>query len=187
MTRFVTWGRRAEEPDPRIVDGEPPDPPPPPLQGKLWRFYRYQIIGIPLFLAVTAAAVVGFFGDTEASATASEGTLEAHVVAPDRFRFKMIGPMTVTVTNTGEGPFETVTVRVEAAYLRNFSAVEFSPAETGIEKGWHVFELGAIPSGGSATISGEIQAEAFGVHTGRIEVEAGTEAIALIVETWTFP
>jgi hypothetical protein len=50
-----------------------------------------------------------------------------------------------------------------------------------------VFELGAIPRGGSATISGEIQAEAFGVHTGRVEVEAGTAAIDLAVETWTFP
>jgi hypothetical protein len=187
MNESVAFGRRGGQRDPRIIDAEPPSPPSPPLQGKLWRFYRHQMVGIPLLLIITIAAMAGLFGDTESTTTKTEGDLEARLVVPNRFRFKMIGPLTLKVTNRGRDPIEATMVRISRPYLEEFSNVRFSPAESHISGEWHVFELGEIAPGDSVVITGEIQAESFGAHRGSIEVQSDDTIIELEAETWAFP
>lgn len=187
MTESVAFGRRGEERDPRIVDAEPPSPPSPPLQGKLWRFYRHQLVGIPLLLLITVAAMAGLFGDTESETTETREDLEVRLVVANRFRFKMIGPLIVTVTNRGQDPIESATVRISTPYLGQFSNVTFSPEPARITSEWHEFQLGDIGAGDSAVVTGEIQAESFGAHRGIVEVEGDHGVIELEAQTWAFP
>lgn len=131
--------------------------------------------------------MAGLFGDTESTTTKTEGDLEARLVVPNRFRFKMIGPLTLKVTNRGQDPIESATVRISTPYLGQFSNVTFSPDPARISAEWHEFPLGNIAAGGSAVVTGEIQAESFGAHRGVVEVRSDDGVIEFEAETWAFP
>ena len=187
MKESVSLGRRDASADEHLSDGDPPSPPPPPAQPKIWRFYRHQLVGVPLLLLVTVLAMAGVFGDTESTTTETRGDVEVRLVVADRFRFKMIGPLTVTVFNQGAEPIENTAVRISTDYLANFSNVSLSPAVTRITDEWHEISLGALAPGESAVVTGEIQAESFGLHRGLIEVQADDRVVELEAATWAFP
>lgn len=188
MSDHLTFGARRGKPDPNVVDGSPPTPPEPPLQDKLWRFYRHQVVAIPLMMLIVLAALFGLFGFTEQRLIASSPELMVEIEAVERFRYRMTGPFDVTVTNPSDRPVESVTLRISRRYLTGFSGVSFSPSASHIDGRWWTFDLGDIAPGATRVLTGELRAESSGSLTGHVEVATGDRRVAVVsVETFAFP
>lgn len=171
-----------------MVDRDPPLPPEPPVQDKLWRFYRHQTVAIPFMVLIVLAALLGLFGLTEQQLLADGPELTVEVEAVERFRYRMTGPFDVTITNSSGRAVETVTLRISGQYLSGFSGVSFSPSASHIDNRWWTFDLGDIAPGGARVITGELQAESFGIQAGQVEVFRGDDRVAVVpVETLAFP
>lgn len=179
---------RSSQHDPLVVDGQPPTPPEAPIQDKRWLFYRYQLVGIPLMFLIVVAATLGVFGKSQSTVTGNHELAEVTIDHVSRFRFKMIGPLDLTVENTSSQPLPAVRVRIDRDYLEQFSTVTFTPEPTFLTREWAVFDLGDLAAGDSTVIAGEIQAESFGRHTGEVEVTAdGMEPVVKTISTLSLP
>lgn len=188
MDHPVSVAGRSGQRDPRVVDGPAPRPPEPPLQDKRWLFYRHQLVGIPLLMLIVAAAVVGIFGTARSLVSVSSETVEMTVSHVSRFRYKMIGPVEITVENTSTETLVGVTVRIERRYLDQFSNVLLTPSPTSLDADWAMFELGDLDPGAAVVVTGEIQSESFGNHTGEVHVTAeGLEPVTAAISTFSFP
>jgi len=188
MSDHLTFGAPRGETDPNVVDSDPPVPPEPPVQDKLWRFYRHQIVAIPLMVLIVLAALFGLFGLTEQRLLAGGPELVVEVEAVERFRNRMTGRFEVTITNPSGRAVETVTLRISRQYLSGFSGVSFSPTASHIDDSWWTFDLGDIAPGTTRVITGELKAESSGRLTGHVEVLSGDNRVAVVlVETFAFP
>lgn len=188
MSDHLILGARRGETDSRVVDSDPPIPPEPPLQDKLWRFYRHQVVAIPLMVLIVLGAVFGLFGFTEQRLLADGPKLMVEVEAVKRFRYRMTGPFNVTVTNSSDRLVESVTLRISRQYLSGFSGVSFSPSASEIDGSWWVFDLGDIAPGAARVVTGEVRAESSGSLTGQVEVSSDDNRESVVtVETFAFP
>lgn len=188
VSDHLTFGVRRGETDSRVVDERPPTPPEPPFQDKLWRFYRHQVVAIPLMALIVLGALFGLFGFTEQRLLVDGPEVIVEVEAVERFRYRMTGPFDVTVTNPSDRPVESVTLRISRQFLSGFSGVTFSPSASQIDGSWWHFDLGDIAPGAARVVTGELQAESSGSLTGQVEVSSGDRRVAVVpVETFAFP
>lgn len=188
MKDHVQLGGTRGKDDPRVVESEPPSPPQPPLQDKLWRFYHHQLVGVPLMAAIVVAALMGVFGLTEQRLVAAGSAVTLEVDAVERFRYRMPGRFDVTVTNSTQQAIDDVTLRIESGYLSGFAEISFSPSVKIIDQQWWTFELGDLNPGETRVISGEFRSEEVGSFIGDVEVASGGSRLAQItVETLSYP
>lgn len=173
---------------PPSLDGEPPQPPSPPELSKRWRFSRHQLVGIPLMLLIVGAAMLGYFGKSETTASAERGGIQLTVDYVSKIRHRMVGPLDVTMTNSSPDVITGVTLLIDRGYLTEFSGVVFTPTPTYLTADWAAFELGDLAPGESISISGEVQSEGFGRHDGQVRALAyGAEPLVAEISTLSFP
>ncbi|HTD83533.1 MAG TPA: hypothetical protein VK648_07045, partial [Gemmatimonadaceae bacterium] len=101
-------------------------PQPPSIQPRL-RLGRKQWIGFPIMLTVPILALLGLFGERTALARARSATLDVAVSYPERFRYRQVQPLHLTVRNLSTQPLDTITVSFDTAYISRFSSVRFDP------------------------------------------------------------
>src|SRR5690606_7605967 len=144
--------------------------------------------GIPLMLLIVLAAAFGVFGTTRAAVSVGNDAVQLTVGHVSRFRYKMIGPVEITVENRTGELLTDVTLRIERRYLDRFSNVVFTPGPTSLDSEWMVFDLGEVEAERSIVVSGEIQSESFGSHDGVIRVTAeGIDSVEAPISTFSFP
>lgn len=163
-------------------------PPQPPEVARKLQFHLIQLIGLPVIMLIPILALLGAFGETVGSASASNAQLELRVEHPTRFRYKMIDEVTVSLTNSSSQAFPTLQVAFDRQYIEGFSTVTFTPAVSHITDEAYVVELTDLQPGETRMVAASIQAETYGNHSGVITVtpENG-EALQVTVGTFTFP
>jgi hypothetical protein len=141
-----------------------------------------------LMILIPVLALLGLFGETVATATASHAQLEMSVEYPTRFRYKMLHSVTVSLVNISDEPLATVLVGFDRDYIERFSTVTFTPPVKHITEDEYLVEVTALEPGESRIISAAIQAEQYGKHTGVIAATSEhAEALQVSIETITFP
>lgn len=169
-------------------EGDPPEPPQPPAVGRRPRLTLVQAVGVPLLALLPILALFNFFGTTRGTVRAEDGPLEVEVVYPERFRYKMIHPLTVTVRNRGDAASADVTIRIDTSYLEHFSNVSFTPAPQRVTSDAYVFTVGDLAPGDARVLAGHVQAERYWGANGRITVDS--ESIGRVdigVDSLVFP
>lgn len=179
------WGSREGKLDPAIQEGTPPDPPPPPRQDKLWRIDWHQVVGLLVMVSIVVAALAGWLGTTTHRSSVRGNGLIMEIVAAETLRYRLSGPIEITVTNVADTP-TSVSVQVARSYLERFGDVSFTPAADSLDERWYTFDLGVLEPGNSAGIDGQLEADAIGRHRGIIRI-AGVASLDVSVSTLTFP
>jgi hypothetical protein len=160
-----------------------PDPPGPPEHDGRIRLYRFQLIGLPVLLAIPILALLGLFGERWDSVQARAGALEVSVLYPTAFRYKMIDDIDVYVTNHSDTAVDTVTIALDTAYARMFSTVTAVPPFTGP----YEVSLVQLGAGERRSVRIEIQAERYWTHTGVLSVRSAADTARIPLETTVFP
>lgn len=165
-----------------------PQPPQPPDVEKRLYLKPLQWIGIPLMMLLPILAVVGVFGYSSDQQQAASDELLVNVEYVTRFRYKMIGQVTVKVENLTAAAMPTVTVSFDAGYIDPFSNVTFNPSLQEMTADAYIVELSELAPGETQTVEVELQAEESLRHEGMIAVAApGAEPVSVEVTTWVFP
>lgn len=159
-------------------------PPKAPEIDRRFHLRRWQWIGIPLLLLVPVLAVIGFFGETRATAHARTSELAIQVEYPTRYRYKMINSLRLNVTNTSPGQLDTVTGLLDTSYPARFSTVVAIPP---FEHPYSIPIVGLKPDE-VRRVRVELQGEHYGRHTGELRITAGGADTAVIkLSTFIFP
>lgn len=167
---------------------DPPHPPHPVRIQRRLSLYHFQWLGLALLMLIVLLALIGVFGETVDSATASTATVDFVVNYPSRFRYKMIDPLEVRVTNRSDTAFDTATVAFERAYIHAFSTVTFTPAAATITGDAYQVELNDIAPGETRVVTVQLQAEHYGQHTGAISLSMdGGDRVEVSITTLVFP
>ncbi|HXF64980.1 MAG TPA: hypothetical protein VNK95_25360, partial [Caldilineaceae bacterium] len=105
-----------------------------------------------------------------------------------RYRYKMIEPLTIEVTNlTSQSPV-TITVMISRTYVEQFSTVSFTPQPSEITPENYVVEVANVPAGATRYVDIELQAERYWRHPGGIAAAiAGAPPVQTSISTWVFP
>ena len=170
-----------------MPDAEIPRPPEPPTIGRGLKPYASQVVGVSLLLLIVALALLGVFGETHAQATAEGAPLRLEVTYPERFRYKTIDTIDVTVTNTGGETLPAVTVRFDRAYIDAFSTTTFTPSLTRVTSDAYEVDLSDLRPGDTQPVTVQVQAEAYWAHTGFVEAESPDQDVRVDVDSFAFP
>lgn len=157
-------------------------PQPPSIPPKL-RLTRKQWIGFPILLAIPIAALFGLFGERTALAHVKSTSLDVAVSYPERFRYRQVQPLHVSVRNLSTQSLDTVTVSFDTAYISRFAGVRFEPPA---KKAFAV-ELRDVKPMESRFIAVELWGQTYGMHRGAIVTRAGTDSAVLRIRTFVFP
>jgi hypothetical protein len=162
------------------ADSELPRPPsiPPRLQ-----LSRKQWIGFPIILAVPIIALFGLFGERTALARVKSASLEVAASYPERFRYRQVQPLHLSVRNVSTQTLDTITVSFDTAYISRFSSVRFDPPA----KKAYAVELTNVKPMESRFVAVELWGQDYGMHRGTIVARAGTDSAVMRVKTFVFP
>lgn len=170
-----------------MPESKKPEPPKPPKIKHNVSFYPHQVVGMIVIIIIPLLALLGMFGTTQGKESASSEALSLEIEYPERFRYKTIDPLEISVENISNET-QIVTVTLDKKYISKFSNVTFSPEAEEITETEYVFELGELQPGEKRIISGEIQSEKFGKFSGSIRASAGTATEAHVsLTTISYP
>lgn len=159
-------------------------PPSAPEMTRRLNFGRFQAVGALIVVAIPIMALAGLFGETWGRTSKANGELAVNVSYPERFRYKQINQIVVTVENLGTEPVDTVAVDFDAGYVLQFSSPLFIPSAV---ESFRV-PITDLDPGASALVLLKIQGEEYGRHTGEIRVTTSRgDSISLTVSTFIFP
>ena len=134
-------------------------------------------------LTVPILALLGLFGERTALARARSATLDVAVSYPERFRYRQVQPLHLTVRNLSTLPLDTITVSFDTAYISRFSSVRFDPPT----KRAYAIELTDVKPMQSRFIAVEVWGQDYGVHRGAIVARSGTDSAVVRIRTFVFP
>lgn len=161
-------------------------PPQPPQVKTAISFFRYQLIGMTIIAGFFVLALAGLFDSTEEKAKAYSPPLLLEVTYPKRFRYTTTAPFEVRVTNVSAAPHR-VKVYVDRNYLSKFSNALFAPVPEKIRDAVYVFDLHELGPRETAVISGEFQAEEYGMFKGFVRAEADGKKLETSLRTISLP
>jgi len=164
------------------MESESELPPAPSIQPKL-RLGLKQWIGFPILLAVPIATLLGLFGERSALARAKSASLDVVVSYPERFRYRQVQPLHLTVRNLSSQAMDTVTVSFDTAYISRFSSVRFDPPA----KKAYAIELTDVKPMESRFVGVELWGQEYGMHPGVIVARAGADSAVVRFRTFIFP
>ena len=142
-----------------------------------------QLIGFPILLAVPILALFGVFGESQARAHTTNGSLDMTVSYPSRFRYRQVQPLHVAVRNLSPVVADTVRVSFDTAYISRFSSVRFDPAL----RGSYSVDLADVKPSESRLVSVELWGQDYGAHRGIITARHGTDSVMVHIRTFVFP
>ena len=134
-------------------------------------------------LVIPIAALFGLFGERTALARAKSAGLDVVVSYPERFRYRQLQPLRLTVRNLSAQPIDTLTVSFDTTYISRFSSVRFDPP---VKKAYAV-ELTDVKPMESRFVAVELWGQDYGIHRGAIVVRAGTDSAVVHVRSLVFP
>ena len=155
---------------------------PPPTTRRL-ALTRKQQLGLPLLALIPILTLFGFFGERGATVHGSSAAIAMSVRYPERFRYRQVQPLEITVRNSSSHPIDTIEVSLDTAYITRFSSVRIVPDPDRA----FVVRLIAVRPGESRLVAGELWGEQYGRHRGRIVVRTPNDSAAVIVQTLVFP
>lgn len=143
-----------------------------------------RAIGVGLIFLVPALALAGVFGESRKTAAATGPNVSVRMEFPSRYRYRMLNSLTIAVENTSARMIDTVTVRLDTAYLLRFSPVVIVPAPEQA----YVVPLADVAPGEVRLVVAEFQGKRYGRHTGQVRVESTSgDTLALPVHTLIYP
>jgi len=160
-----------------------PRPPEAPSIRRRLALTRKQMLGLPLLAAVPVLALFGVFGERRADVRAASAAVEMLVRYPERFRYRQIQPLDVTVRNISQRAIDTLRVLLDTGYLSRFSSVRIDPAPGAA----FVVTFTNVKPGESRVVSAELWGERYWSHRGRLVATAGADSAAVEVRTLVFP
>lgn len=164
-----------------MPDESPPQAP--GLRRKL-RFGRLQAVGIVAMFSIPLLALAGVFGESWETTRAQSPDLSIHVEYPERFRYKQINKLVVSIENRGAETMDSVMVAFDPAYVLAFSGPLFIPSAS---QAFRV-PLTQLEPGDTELILLKIQGEKYGRHSGDIRVwNTRGDSLAVTVSTFIFP
>ena len=134
-------------------------------------------------LAIPIAALFGLFGERTALARAKSAGLDVVVSYPERFRYRQLQPLRLTVRNLSAQPIDTLTVSFDTTYISRFSSVRFDPP---VKKTYAV-ELTDVKPMESRFVGVELWGQEYGMHPGIIVARAGADSAVVRFRTFVFP
>lgn len=159
-------------------------PPSPPSTRRRIHLSIPQAVGVGILLLVPILALFGVFGESWAVARGGSGGIELEVRYPDRYRYKQLNEMEVTVRNRTARVIDTLTIRVDPRYLDRFSTVQSIPSQQGL----YEVPLVAVQPGEQRRAHIEYQAERYGRHSGAlIATDGGADTARVQLQTIVFP
>lgn len=157
-------------------------PQPPSLKPKL-QLTRKQWIGFPIMLAIPIVALLGLFGERTTLARARSASLDVAVSYPEKFRYRQVQPLHLSIRNLSTQALDTITVSFDTAYISRFSSVRFDPPT----KKAYAIELTDVKPMESRFIAVELWGQDSGMHRGTIVARAGTDSAVVRIRTFVFP
>jgi len=157
-------------------------PQPPSIPPKL-HLSRKQWIGFPIILAIPIVALFGLFGEKTAFAHVKSASLDVGVSYPERFRYRQVQSLHLSVRNLSTQPLDTITVSFDTAYIPRFSSVRFDPP---VKKAYAV-ELTDVKPMESRFVAVELWGQEYGMHRGTIIARAGADSAMVHIRTFVFP
>jgi hypothetical protein len=163
------------------VTNEAPAPPPPTT--RRLALTRKQVIGLPLLAAVPLMGLLGVFGERSAHTTTASARLEVTIRYPERFRYRQIESLEISVRNRSATMIDTVHVWLDTAYITRFSSVRIEPMP---QRAFAIALLHVEP-GESRLVAAELWGERYGRHSGRLVVSANADTASARISTLVFP
>lgn len=165
--------------DPPDVTG-PPDAPDIPRRVRL---YPGQWIGIPILILIPLLAMLSVFGETRATAEASDGPVHVEVDYPTRLRTGQRSEIEVRVRNLSAAALTAVTLSFDPDYFARFADVSFMPGPGAP----YELELTGLGPGETSVLRIELEGDRAWRSHGRISVHHDGGAAHLPLSTFTFP
>jgi hypothetical protein len=168
---------------PEEPENKQPFPSAPEIERRV-RVPLFRGIGMGLILLIPALAIAGVFGESWDTAAARGPNVSVRMEFPSRYRYKMLNSLTLAIENTSERRIDTVTVRLDTAYVLRFSTVVITPAPEQV----YVVPLTDVAPGEIRLVVVELQGERYGRHSGQVHVETTSgDTLALPVHTLIYP
>jgi hypothetical protein len=159
------------------------EPPPPPAIQRRLALTRKQKLGLPFLVAIPILTLFGVFGERQAETRIATTDFAASIRYPERFRYRQVQSLDVTVTNLSPNELDTVTVSLDTAYISRFSSVRIEPAPTTA----FVVDLVHVRPGTSRLVSAELWGERYGRQHGVITVATKRGSASASISTLVFP
>jgi hypothetical protein len=179
MTGF-SEDQRLDTPVGRLTTERPPLP---PTIDRRFSLTKKQWVGLPFLAAIPILTLFGVFGERRAETGAQSSTLAVSVRYPERFRYRQIQALDITVKNLTRAEIDTVHVSLDTAYITRFSSVRIEPEPLGA----FVVDLLHVKPQESRLVSAEVWGERYGRHHGRILVVANGDTVGVSLSTLVFP
>lgn len=157
-------------------------PAPPEIPRRI-TFTRKQWIGLPLIMLVPILTVLGVFGEHRAEVRASGASLSLVVRYPDRFRYRQVQQLDISVRNASPRRIDTLRVSLDTGYISRFSSVRIVPAPHSA----FVVDLTSVAAGETRLVTAELWGEQYGRHRGRVIASAGSDSEIVDLNTFVFP
>lgn len=162
------------------MDDQPPSPP--DIAPKL-RFFRTEMIGMPLIALLPILAIAGLFGPSTASAEGRIGAVQWSIEHPSVTRYENRDRLELRLSNSGDSAVSELTVAFDPEWIHAFAPVSFEPApETP-----YVVDVGEIGPGETRLVVIELTAEQYGKYQGRLVISDGAQTAIAPLETFIFP
>lgn len=172
--------RRAEPDGPSEEAFEPPHA---PDHDRRLQLNPVQLIGMPLLALLPVLAMVGLFGESWTSATATSASLGLVVQYPTRVRATLSKPITVVVENRAATVLDTVEVSFDSTLVGRFRAIGFVPEP----RDAYVVPLANVQPRERRRVHVEIEGDRIGRHRGRVVVRTRGDSTAVELRTIVFP
>jgi hypothetical protein len=125
---------------------------------------RKQWFGLPLLAAVPLLTLFGLFGERRSVVRTASLTLELTVTYPERFRYRQVQLLEVTVRNRSAQVLDTVHLSLDTAYITRFASVRIEPPPQIA----FVVDLTNVRPNESRLVTAELGGDRYGRHPGRI-------------------
>jgi hypothetical protein len=140
-------------------------------------------LGLPVIIAIPVLTLCGVFGEHRAEARAGSASIAVDIRYPDRFRYRQVESLDITVQNRASSEIDTIHVWIDTAYVTRFSSVRIDPAPTSAFS----VDLVHVKPGESRLVRAELWGERYGRHRGRILVTTTHDTASADISTFVFP
>jgi hypothetical protein len=165
-----------------------PELPQPPEVEKRLRFTRAQMVGMPILLLISLLALLGIFDKASTQEILASDQLRVTVEYPTQFSYNQTEQIEIRVHNLSAHTIPSVTVRVDAAYLRAFSKIQFTPSVDEVSEEWFQVHLPEVNPEESRQVVVEYHSQSFWRREGMIRIEPeGSTALETRISTFIFP
>lgn len=144
----------------------------------------FRAVGMVLVALAPLLALFGVFGERRTTESVDGRDISVRATFPTRLKYEMLQNIAITVRSRSARRIDTVTVRLDTAYVLRFSGVTFTPD---VDEAYAV-RLPELMPGESRLVAVEIQGQRYGRHTGPLHIETTSgDTISMSLHTLVLP